>query len=322
MTDETSRRDLLRAGGALASTAAVGGLGGCLGGLASGDDNGDGDDLDYETVGVEFSLDSWLFEPGTISDRDHYSFTYRSYEAFAEARPNLSADTAESIDRKYSGRPMTGVTRMPMGDVSHYLSLGPRNQEVMYGTFEPGPIASGLIDNLDFESKGSHAGFEVLETPVPSQNTAIAFGISENVILRVEDPDAAAAVERVADTPGGATTSYADADEDMSELLGHLELGDWVEGETGEPEVRTNVEEGRFEGQVGFGHSMAFDGERFDVTYVVSYNSEADVDLDQIDRWIEANRDSGERFEHAYDVSVEREGRSALVSASRDTETL
>jgi hypothetical protein len=111
MTDEFARQDLLRTGGALASTAAVGDLGGCVDVLTGGGGSTESDDdaLTYETVDVEFSLDSWLFVPGTIEDRSHYPFVYRSYEAFAAAIQHMSSQTAESINRGYQGHPMTGI---------------------------------------------------------------------------------------------------------------------------------------------------------------------------------------------------------------------
>ncbi|MCL9814770.1 hypothetical protein [Natranaeroarchaeum aerophilus] len=318
----STRRDVLQAVGALSTTGAVAGLAGCLGG---DDANGDEEPIDIP----EFDLSSWVSAPGSVTGDDHYPFEFFSYEAFLALEDTLgegplSEDDYEEIEAGVSGegsqpRPLPSLTGRPIDTFGEYLTVDNNSQQVLYGDHAPDAIGDGLVEDVGFEHVGSHGGFDLYLSELPGQPVDIAVGLSETVLLWVEDEYPADDVEALADTQTGETALYVDENEDMAELLDHIGGGARTLGETSDPLSETDLEFPAFEGQVGYGYDVALDGDPIDERYVIVFEDEDSVALDNVESWVGGEGDGEERFEPHTEVSTEQDGRSVVVSGTRET---
>jgi len=321
-SDISTRRDVLQAVGVLSTTGAVAGLAGCLG---SDDENDDDDPIEV----ADFELSSWLSAPGTVTGEDHYPFEYFSYEAFLALEDTLgegplSEDDYEEIEAGVNGegsqpRPLPSLSGREIDTFGEYLTVDNNAQQVLYGDHAPDAIGDGLVEDVGFERVGSHGGFAIYLNELEGQPVDIAVGLSEDVLLWVEDEYPDDDIEALADTQTGDTARYTDESEEMSELLDHVGSGARSLGETSDPISKTDLDFPAFEGQVAYGYDVALDGDPIDERYVIVFEDEDAVTLDDVEAWAGGEGDGDKRFASHTDVSTEQDGRTVVVSGTRET---
>lgn len=318
MTDGPARREFLRTSGALASTAVIGGIAGCFGGH-SGGDGGD------ESKGPQpaFALGSWLPQPGTVTAKDHYSFEFFSYDRLLSAEMSLKEGAYSEMINRTNGKgeqpwPLPSASGRPIDTLSEYVSADNNSQQVLYGNHAPKAIGDGLVKNLGFERAGEYRKYDLFRTELQQQSANIAIGVSDYVMLWIQDESAVEAIKTLADTQTGQTPVYADGNDDFVELFEHVEGGDRVLGETSEPVSQTNLDAPIFEGEVGYGYKLRLDGDPIDETYAIVFEDESAVDADAVEQWVAENESDGRRFAPHTSVSIEQDGRTVLVSGSRE----
>jgi hypothetical protein len=54
----------------------------------------------------------------------------------------------------------------------------------------------------------------------------------------------------------------------------------------------------------------------------VVFDAEDDIDIDNINEWVEEGQDSGEQFEDYTDFNTTKQGRAVLIDATIDTDDL
>jgi len=321
-SDLSTRRDVLQAVGAVAATSGAAGLAGCF----DGDDGND----DAEPIDIPaFDLSSWVSAPGSITGDDHYPFELFSYDAFLALEDTLgegplSEDDYEEINAGVDGegsrpRPLPSLTGREIDTFDEYLTVDNNAQQVLYGDHAPEAIGDGLVENVGFEHAGSHDGFEIYLNELPGQPVDIAVGLSQDVLLWVEDEYPVEDVESLADTQSGGTALYVDENEDMAELLAHVGASARSLGETSDPISETDLDFPAFERQVGYGYDVSLDGDPIDERYVIVFEDEESVALADVESWAAGEGDGEERFAPHTEVSTEQNGRSVVVSGTRET---
>lgn len=320
MSEETTRRELLGAVGALAATGAATSVSGCLGG-GDGDDNGDDDG---QSDPPSFSLDSWLAAPGEVSGGEHHSVEHFSFEALLDAENSLADGAyAELVDRT-NGKgsapfPLPSAAGNPIDTFGEYVSVDNNSQQVLYGDHPADAIGDGLVDDLGFETAGEHREFDLFLKEVPSQSANVAIGVSEFVLLWVETESPVEGLRTLADTRTDETPRYVDENDDLGTVLDHVGEGDRVLAETSGEIPETTLDTPVFEGQVGYGYALDLEGDPVDETYAIVFADEASVDVGAVEEWVAQNESEDGRFAPHDSVSTVQDGRSVLVSGSRET---
>jgi|GEM_PF-6406748 len=319
MSEETPRRELLGAVGALAATGAVTGLSGCLGGGDASD--GDNDD-DQQSEPPAFSLDSWLAAPGAVSGGEHHSVEYVAFEALLDAENSLADGAYSELVDRTNGKgsapfPLPSAAGSPIDTFGEYVSVDNNSQQVLYGDHPADAIGDGLVENVGFERAGEHREFELFLREVQSQSANVAIGVSEFVLLWVETESAVEGLRTLADTQTDETPLYADENDDLATVLDHVGDGDRVLAQTSAEQSETNLDAPVFEGEVGYGYALDLGGSPVDETYAIVFADEVSVDVGAVEEWVAQGEDG--RFAPHDSVSTERDGRSVLVSGSRET---
>jgi len=317
MSEETTRRELLGAAGALAAAGAATGLSGCLG---SGDDSDDGGQSDPPSL----ALESWLAEPGSISGGEHYPIEYFSFEALLEAENSLVEGASSEMTDRTNGKgsapwPLPSVTGHAIDVFTEYAALDNNSQQVLYGDLNADGIGEGLVDDVGFEAAGEHREFDLYLNELPNQSANVAVAVSEFVMLWVETESPVEGLRTLADTQTDETPLYGESNDDLGAVLDHVGGGDRVLAQTSEPIPETNLDRPVFEGQVSYGYALDLDGDPIDETYAIVFDDEASADVETVESWVSENEGDGDRFGPHESVSTERDGRSVLVSGSRET---
>jgi len=320
MSEETPRRELLGAVGALAATGAVAGLSGCLGGDDASDDDGD----DEQSDPPSFSLESWLAAPGEVSGGEHHSVEYFSFEALLAAENSLVDGAYSGLVDRTNGKgaapfPLPSAAGSPIDTFGEYVTVDNNSQQILYGDHPADAIGEGLVDNLGFETAGEHREFDIYLNELPNQSSNVAIGVSEFVLLWVEIESPVEGLRTLADTRIGETSRYTETNDDLATLLDHLGDGDRVLAETSSPIGETDLATPVFEGQVGYGYALNLDGDPIEDTYAIVFADEETADVDSVEEWVAENESGDGRFAPHDSVTTERDGRSVLVSGSRET---
>ncbi|WP_339102961.1 hypothetical protein [Haloterrigena salinisoli] len=276
MSDEISRRTVLRNGSAGALSLGIAGLAGCTSSIPF---IGGGDDIE---------LDSWLFTPSlsdVFDDEDadpqevtetNKQFTALVPEAVYENEDELithyllsvgsdlrnktgvaAVDTdwiiTQSIDWEYEldsssySRPRSGIAdvRIVAGDFDAgavETDLEKWVDDEYNGSGGGGYGDDGTDDETELEDAGSAPGFDLYEV----EN--FAFGVSEDYLIEAETSlDAVAVVEAAIDAYENETGRWTEGD-DGDKLLSELERGDYVSGELHRPRtVETRLEDNGYD---------------------------------------------------------------------------
>lgn len=289
-----TRRDVLRRGAAAIGAATIVSNAGCLGILGGG------------------GYLQWLPEPGTIGDDDHYGFNMLEYSSLEEYEDEFSSDTdLDSIEARWA------PADIDWEDVSMLLLFN--GMQVIEGEFEKESIIDDL-DDEDFDDEDEYEGFQVML----SEDESVAAAVSDDVFVRAgfggARDDAEGALEDVIDTSNGEEDRYVDDNEAFGELTDKLDTEHVVSGSTMEAVDDGEPERGRFENQVADGQTLNIDGETTEGKWVIVFEEEDDVDVGDVEDWVETSQDNDGRFEDWDDVEVGSNGRSAIVEATADTD--
>jgi|AntRauTorcE11897_2_1112592.scaffolds.fasta_scaffold09891_3 hypothetical protein len=292
-----TRRDVLRRGAAAIGVATLAGNAGCMGLLGGG------------------SYSSWLPEPGTIGDSDHYRFTKLNMQGLAEDEDELADETDfEGFEDTWA------PADVDWDDVSMLLRF--EGVSVVQADFETEDIVDDFEDE-DYDEEEEYEGYKLLFGPKERSMAAVG---DDTLVLAgmsyrgVEDPQDA--VEDVIDTENGDEDRYEDDSDDFDEMIDELGDGDIVIGSTMEPADETVDERGQFENQVAEGRVLDVNGDETDGKWVLVFEDEDDVDVDDVEDWVDASQDNGGDFEDWDDVEVSESGRTVVVEAIADTDDI
>ncbi|WP_276252049.1 hypothetical protein [Haloarcula rara] len=306
MTERTfTRRTMLRRSLATAGAGALVGAAGC-----SSIPNPLGGNTPYA---------NWLPVPDDISDDDHYSFTYLNLDDIESNEDELDDESFDTSNFEGTWAPVdidwedvSGVTTIGIGG---FLGLGGL---IVEAEFDRDDAISDLEDE-DFEEDSEHEGYTLMLGPEESQ--AYAVGDGALVSAPASEGDTGT-VEAIVDAKTGNGDRYGDENDDMGELIDALGGGTIIDGRTMDEPDEAEPAEGTFDAMVASGQRAKINGESTDLKHVVVYESEDDVDTDDLEEWVTENDGDDGQFENLEDISYDSNGRKGIITGTGDTDEL
>jgi len=337
MSEDITRRKLMRMGAGTAALGAVGSLSGCsaIQDLLPGGGGGLGD------------FTNWVYEPDTFeADNEGLNSSATSYTDFFSNSGNLSEFAV--LSAKGNNYPQLGID---VEDVAMELSLP--DGRVITGSFDTESVKSelgadpvetptssgfggtdGMSGSTQYESDGTYNDYDIYvqEEPEESPN---AFAIGDGTIVEArrvsnsgnEASEVAASdvAEGIIDTGTDGTDRYVDNDDTFSTLTDTLNNGVTLSARVRQHEVGSedgadeNISAGRFEGVVAQGQADSINGGTTETQYVFVYDSQSDVNEGDVQDWVEAQDTGDGSLADLDDISVSTDGNTATVTGSKDT---
>jgi len=303
MDEPLNRRRVLKLGG-VAATAT---LAGCSDIPVVGGGGGGG------------AYTNWLYEPGTFGDQDHYSYQYLDASAAEDNSDQFDSDADDffsSFAETYEDN-VHDLRRQEMDWV-----LGHSFGQVIGGDFDTESVVSDVEDN-EFEDETEYEGYQIFLQDVEEPSLAVGISGSTLVVANTgsfyasTDEAPEDIVEELIDTSNGDVDRYQEDSDDMNEVVSNISAGLYTSGRTREEVEETNEDYGQFKGQVASGNSWQVNGETTQFEGVLVFDSESDVDVPDIEDWL--NSDSFSDYDN---TSVNENGRVVTVEAEIDTDDL
>lgn len=291
-----TRRDALRG----AAGAVLAGIAGCTSGPMGGGDR---------------SYTEWLYEPGTVTDNDHYSFQTVQADQIVEHEDELDSEVFSQFEEDIEGRYES--FNLDIDDIQSYVSF--RGSRVLTGSFDLEEIREELEED-DYDSE-EHEGYDIFVGP----DERNAFGLRGDTILSIQSfyyDDMDDGVETLIDTKRGETDRYVDESDDFDELVTQLGSGTIRTGRTFEEADSTDERRMRFDDQVARGVSLTLNGQTSELRMVLVFDESNDIDTEEIKEVVEEQAESGSgRWIEGFDnIEVSKSGRSAIVTGTEDTD--
>lgn len=292
-----TRRDVLRRGAAAIGAATIVSNAGCMGILGGG--------------GGSYS--QWLPEPGTLEDEDHYGVSVLNLKSLSNQEDEFDDESVnfEQFEERWA------PADVDWEDVSMLLTWF-QGVRVIEADYNKEDVIEDFEDD-DYDDEAEYEGFTLMLSPNERRMAAVD-GSAIVLSQGLEDPEDA--LEDIIDTKNGDEDRYGDDSDDFSEMTDELGNGDLVNVMMQEPADDTNVERGVFENHVGTGRVNNVNGDETDGTWVLVFEDEDDVDVGDVEDWVEASQDSGGEFENWEDVEVNASGRSVVVEGTIDTDEI
>ena len=295
-----SRRRLLRRGLATAGAGTLLGVAGCSG-------------LNPLGGGGAGVYADWLAVPDDVGDSDHYQFTHLNTEAIEASEDELPDEFDVSFFE--STWDPVDVDWEDTSTILFYQSI-----TVVEAEFTREDVVDDLEDE-DYDDDTEHLGYTIYLGP--NEVRALAVGDSTLVVVSgAYQSDPVDTLEAVLDAENGDEERYGDDSEDMATLTGELGAGSVVTGRTLEEVDNDNPDNGRFDHMVARGSSTTIDGDTAQRKWVVVYDEASDVDLDDLEDWVDENDGSGGTFDDVDDVSYNASGRAGIITGTSDTDDL
>lgn len=353
-----SRRDLIRHGGTGITAVGIAGLAGCTGSIPFIGDDADTEAIGNWLVDPTFAdiVDPSRYEAQyddfERSEPSEFqtTFNYTVVDAVFDNAEEL--DSYDLLENDNSSQ-LRSQASVPASELDWQLSqslswdweftytrssYASETEEtdtqtsnlsvsVIAGSFTPDDIEDSLEnwagENTDFTSEGEYEGYDFYKVP----NSA--FGVSEDAVVRVRasasDIDVITALELVIDANVDGSPRLTDSD-DANELLSQFEQADINAGrlavsesdEDSNNESDDNSDEWQT-GLIGLTSADSIGGETTDIQTVYLYDSERQAVADDVEEYIDRNRDIGDQFATLEDYSVEEDGRAVVVSGTAQT---
>lgn len=268
-------------------------------------------------LGGGASYTQWLGAPGTLNDdADHYSFSFRNYQTVRNNEDNFDSDVYEGFEDAEDSFPLDPMD-VDLDEVNSRISGN--GAGIIQGSFNADDVGSELEDN-DFDEDGDHKNYTIY-VKEESQGVAVKNNVAIHVSLGFysdDDAEPADMLETVIDVKTGEEDRYTNEEEDFQLLTNRLGSGAYVSGGTQEEidDDNANATQGRFEGTVASGSQMVINGETSKLKGVNVFNSADDVDMDDVEEYVEEN----EFLDEFDNVSSNQNGRTVIVTGEIDTD--
>lgn len=258
-----------------------------------------------------------------FGDRDHGHFSHVHLEELLNNQDHLSDSLQESLTSQDDGTVMAAADVDPE-NVTAGLSYGP-GVSIAQADYDKDTVVDELKDD-GFEEEGTHKGYTVLVGSESSTFARQGVGVTGNKIVSgrsTGDSDAEDVVETAIDVGEGDEERYVDANEDMNTLVDVLGVGSITTARTLDEIRETDVDRGRFKGQVGLGRQYDVGGKRSDVKQVILFDDANDVDTGDVEDWQEQQADSNYSiWAQADNVDVGQNGRAAVIAGDVPTDEI
>ncbi|PSP85279.1 hypothetical protein BRC96_02710 [Halobacteriales archaeon QS_6_64_34] len=337
MSEDMSRRTLMRVGAGTAALGAVGSLAGCsaIQDLLPGGGGGLGD------------YTNWVYAPDTFeSDAEGLNNSAVSYESMLSNEGELNDFTRLSI--LGTSYPTLGIDPEDVG-----MQVNLPEGRVITGSFDteavkteltadrastPTPGArnsGGSTGSTVYKSDSTYNDdYEIFVQEEPDESPdAIAVGNGtivegrrvsnfSNDSSEVAAPDV---VEGIIDTGSEGNDRFVDENDTFATLTDTLNNGVSVNFELLANEIGSddggneNIPTADFKGVVASGRADSINGDTTQKQWVFVYDSEGDVNESDINEWIEANNTGDGSLANHDNISVNTDGNTATVTAEQPT---
>lgn len=286
---------------AVAGVGAVASSAGCMGFLDGSDD----------------AYADWMPAPAELDAEEPYRFSAYDEDDWTEHEDEL--ETVDFSDFERQWEPLD----FDHEDVSTSLYFGP--VAVYEASFDDEEAVDELEDE-GFEVDGEQDGSDVYV----SENGERAFGLGDEILLIANDDWGASGsgsdealspkelVELVVDTTAGEADRYVETNDDVGALVDAFGDVSSIEVDAISVDLEEDVESGQFEGMVARGETDTFDGDETERRWLTLYEDEADVDLDDLETWVDADNE----FDDVDDVVYEKDDRFGIVAGTLATDEL
>jgi len=294
-----TRRAMLRRGLAAVGAGTLVSTAGCSGGIPNPLGGGSGVYAD------------WLPAPDELGDRDHYQFYYFDAETIEANEDELNDENFDFDSVEDSWTPLS----FDWEDATTILYLG--LNIVVEAAFNREDAIEDL-EAEDFDDEPEHEGYSIYLNPTETR----AFGVGDGTVVvtsayGTEDP--VDTIEAIIDAKAGNADRYADDSEDMGLLIDELSSETTVSGRTSEEPSDEDPASGRFDDMVARGNTATINGETTDRKWVVVYDNERNVDIDDLEEWVDENDGNDQLFDDVDDISYESSGRAGIITGTVDT---
>lgn len=239
------RRELLRASAGIGVGVAVAGCSDVTNELSGGE----GSESRSVSTG---DVQSWLYAPGSIGDRDHYQYYFFAPSAIDGARESLNEETFDMLRgierggvRGFSGG-FKDLTNLDFWDVDGYVYLPAAH--VLLGEFDRADVERRLSYN-ELEYQGNYEGYELYtgdgptvalegtegEDGPPETTSTVVIGEPTSTREGADGTDGDAVARTVLDAGTGSADRYTDEVDAMDTLTTELGTGTISAGRTFEP---------------------------------------------------------------------------------------
>lgn len=303
MTGHT-RRSVLRTAGGSAGVLVTAGISGCS-------------SLPFLGGGVGYS--KWLYEPGEISDDDHYDFIFTDTDQFEKNEDNFDD---ESNFYRFLTSVSGPIERIGLDFDDQSTKLSFQNSTVITGDYSVDDVEEEL-DEIDYDDESGPGGY----TLWTNDETSLAYGVKGSDIVigtRYDDADDAKdVVETTIETKRGNEDRYTNDSDDFKTLVNKLGSGDFVRGGTREAPDSTEEENGRFENNVATGERLKINGSTAKFKRVLVFEESDDVDMNDIESFVEEREDADESiYDEADSISVNKSGRAGVIKIELPTDEI
>lgn len=295
-----SRRQMIRGSVALGGVS-MAGLSGCLGFGGSGGT----------------TLEGWLVDPGRLPTDDN-SYLIRALDLSAFAAQSDSFPREEWTEYRDDQLSSFEFTRLFAEDVDLLVTAGggwlASGYNVVSGSIDPETVSSDL-ESSEYSLAREYEGFELYERE--ESQTAVALGSDVLIPVSAFEDDPLRSAELVIDTRDGDSRQYGAIVSEVGTVLSSASIGDWFFGQVtpGEPTEETNVEQGQFRDELGFGASMSIGSDTTEFEYVILFLDESAVVRQDIEDWTR----EADAFDRWREIDVDTSGNMATVTGQFPT---
>ncbi len=292
--DDIERRALLRALAGSAAASATVGLAGCA---------------DRGFLGGGTADGSYLFEPGTVADGDHYTVRFAAPDVVSAHDVALTDETVTEVENRAAW--LYEVTDTEFEAASAQLTF--RSVAVVELDHDPETVEDVLDDGSFEEYAVDEYGYRIFR----SEDEGRAVGFDGATLVGAtpapDEPDPEDVVVEVLRTEAGDVPRYDETNDAFGAVTDEL-TGDAFLVRSHEDTDDTDVGRGRFDDEIVRGLTASFGGAASEVRIVLAFEEAEDIVLDDVAAWTET-----EAFGGWSDVSVDATGAVVTVSGTVDT---
>jgi hypothetical protein len=300
MRTELTRRRLVQAGVGLA-VVGVGSTAGCTN--------------PANLVGGS-SYEQWLHEPGVVSEDDDYDMTFVDAKALENLEDELPSGMHSDFESYIENT--TDIVDRDADEIASFLETNV--SRVLTGSFDVEDIADHLDDEGYDEEDDDYEGFMLYRSDDPYTPRGVAVGGSAVVV--VTHPDPIDSLEELVQVSMGDEERYVEENDEMKLLNNKLGGGMFVSARTHPERDDTNVAAGQFDHQLASGERIRVNGSTSKHRWVRVLEESDDVDMDEVEDWVDETDDDGETFDQYEDVNLSKSGRAIVVDGTVDTDEL
>jgi len=345
--DRLSRRRLLQTSGVTLTTATLAGCSGLLPGGGDSGSGGDGEDgeetteEEEETTTTESGLSGtteaasrimdFIAVPDEIASLDHLTTTRIDPVAIDDS-DELQSYTQSNWNGQ-AGVGINSVDDINMDDFERVVGF--QVGSVAIGKVNREDIVEALEDD-DLDEDSTYNGFTLYEGDLGYSEAYVAvsnasggmLSVSErNIVITASDQsynadDPEDAIEALIDAGRGEADRYRDEEDAFKDLATAMQGQDYQQFYTQDQRDYGSPSNGSFEDAVGRGIAYDMVGEE-DATvnsYIV-FDEEDDVDMDDIDDYIDDNLEDSYYYDYE-DLEATQDGRKVTVTGTIATDEL